>query len=98
MQPHRYNYGIEATVIELTEEQVQELSKPHSSPPQLLNPRTNEAFVLLRVDEYRQLTTTRYDDSHGRGMTFRRWPQQLPKGPAGTRSLLTLRKTICVSR
>jgi hypothetical protein len=50
-------------MIELTEEQVQELSKPQSSPPQLLNPRTNEAFVLLRIDEYKQLTTTQYDDS-----------------------------------
>jgi len=48
-------------MIELTEAQVQELSKPHSSPPQLLNPRTNEAFVLLRIDEYKQLTE--YDDS-----------------------------------
>ena len=36
-------------MIELTEEQVKALSKPHSNPPQLLNPRTNEAFVLLRA-------------------------------------------------
>ena len=50
-------------MIELTEEQVQELSEPHSSPPQLLNPRTNEAFVLLPVDEYKQLTAVQYDDS-----------------------------------
>jgi hypothetical protein len=50
-------------MIELTEEQVQELSKPHSTPAQVLNPRTNEAFVLLRFDEYKQLTAVQYDDS-----------------------------------
>ena len=50
-------------MIELTEEQVRALSEPHSKPPQLLNPRTNEAFVLLRVDEYKQLTAAVYDDS-----------------------------------
>ncbi len=50
-------------MIELTQEQVQALSEPHSGPPRLLNPRTNEAFVLLRVDEYKQLTTEQYDDS-----------------------------------
>jgi hypothetical protein len=48
-------------MIELTEQQLLELSKPHSTPPQLLNPRTNEAFVLLRIDEYKQLTE--YDDT-----------------------------------
>ncbi len=50
-------------MIELTEEQVRELSKPHSTPAQLLNPHTNEAFVLLRIDEYKQLTTAQYDDT-----------------------------------
>ncbi|HEX4124301.1 MAG TPA: hypothetical protein VHY37_06195 [Tepidisphaeraceae bacterium] len=50
-------------MIELTEEQVRALSESHSSPPRLLNPRTNEAFVLLRVDEYKQLTAAVYDDS-----------------------------------
>lgn len=50
-------------MIELTEEQVKALSEPHSNPPQLLNPRTKEAFVLLRVDEYKQLTTAIYDDA-----------------------------------
>jgi hypothetical protein len=29
----------------------------------MLNPLTKEAFVLLRVDEYKQLTTAVYDDS-----------------------------------
>ncbi len=38
-------------MIELTGQQMFELSKRHSSPPQFLNPRTNEVFVLLRIDE-----------------------------------------------
>ena len=50
-------------MIELTEDQVRALSEPHSNPPQLLNPRTKEAFVLLRVDEFKQLTADLYDDS-----------------------------------
>ncbi len=50
-------------MIELSEQQVIELSKPHSSPLQLLNPRTKEAFVLIRIDEYKKLTTDEYDDS-----------------------------------
>jgi len=50
-------------MIELTEEQVKALSESHSNPPQLLNPLTKEAFVLLHVDEYKQLTSAIYDDT-----------------------------------
>lgn len=50
-------------MTELTEEQVRALSEPNSSPPLLLNPLTKEMFVLLRVDQYKQLTTAMYDDS-----------------------------------
>jgi len=50
-------------MIELTEEQVKALSEQQPNPPQLLNPRTKEAFVLLSVDEYKQLTTAIYDDT-----------------------------------
>jgi PHD/YefM family antitoxin component YafN of YafNO toxin-antitoxin module len=49
--------------IELTEDQMQALSQPHPSPPQLVNPHTHEAFVLLRVDQYKKLTEELYDDS-----------------------------------
>ena len=42
---------------------VQRGSEPQTTPPRLLNPLTKEAFVLLRVDEYKQLTTAMYDDS-----------------------------------
>jgi hypothetical protein len=52
-----------AVVIELTDAQVQALSQPHRSPPQAVNPRTHEAFVLLRVDQYKKLTEEQYDDS-----------------------------------
>jgi hypothetical protein len=49
-------------VIELTEQQLQDLEHPESTPPRVVNPRTNETFVLLRVDEYERLKEE-YDDS-----------------------------------
>ena len=52
-----------AVTIELTEDQVQALSQPHVNPPQLVNPRTHETFILLRVEQYRKLTEDLYDDS-----------------------------------
>jgi hypothetical protein len=50
-------------MIELTEEQVQALENLEATPPRLVNPRTNETFVLLRVDEYERLKGDEYDDS-----------------------------------
>jgi hypothetical protein len=52
-----------AVTIKLTEDQVEALSQPRSGPPQVLNPRTREAFVLLRIDQYKKLTENLYDDS-----------------------------------
>ena len=52
-----------AVTIKLTEDQVQALSQPLSFPPEVLNPRTKEAFVLLRMDQYKKLTENLYDDS-----------------------------------
>lgn len=52
-----------AITVELTDEQVRALSQSDPNPPQLVNPRTNEAFVLLRVDQYKKLTEDLYDDS-----------------------------------
>ncbi len=49
--------------IELTEDQIRVLSEPHACPPCLVNPRTNEAFVLLPVDEYKKLAQDAYDDT-----------------------------------
>ena len=49
-------------MIELTEQQVQALEEPESTPPRVVNPRTKETFVLLRVDEYERLKEE-YDDS-----------------------------------
>jgi hypothetical protein len=45
-----------AVTIELTEDQMRALARPHPNPPQVVNPRTHEAFVLLRVDQYKKLT------------------------------------------
>jgi hypothetical protein len=42
-------------VIELTEQQAQALEHADSTPPRVVNPRTKETFVLLRVDEYVRL-------------------------------------------
>ena len=60
--PMRYEEGKEGLVIELTEQQVQALEQPESTPPRVVNPRTKETFVLLRVDEYERLNEE-YDDS-----------------------------------
>jgi hypothetical protein len=50
-------------MIELTEQQVQALEHPDATPPRVVNPRTKETFVLLRVDEYERLKAEEYDDS-----------------------------------
>ena len=50
-------------MIELTEQQIQALENPQATPPQVLNPRTKETFVLLRADEYERLKENEYDDS-----------------------------------
>ena len=49
-------------MIELTEQQVSAL-EDQASPPQILNPRTRETFVLVRADEYKRLKDEAYDDS-----------------------------------
>jgi hypothetical protein len=54
---------MEVAMIELTEQQAQALENPESTPPRVVNPRTKETFVLLRVDEYERLKGDEYDDS-----------------------------------
>lgn len=49
-------------MIELTEEQLQALEIPEVTPPRVVNPRTQETFVLLRVEEYERLKGGEYDD------------------------------------
>jgi hypothetical protein len=58
-----YHARREAAMMELTEQQVQALANPEATPPRLVNPRTQETFVLLRVDEYERLKAEAYDDS-----------------------------------
>lgn len=55
--------GKEKAMIELTEQQVRELETCGDGPPCIVNPRTREAFVLLRVEEYERLKADDYDDS-----------------------------------
>ncbi len=50
-------------MIELTEPQVRALEESGTGPPRLVNPRTGETFVLLRLDEYERLKGEEYDDS-----------------------------------
>jgi hypothetical protein len=50
-------------MIELTENQVQALENDGADPAQVVNPRTNETYVLLRVEEYKRLRDDEYDDS-----------------------------------
>ena len=50
-------------MIELTELQVQALEASLSVPTRVVNPRTQETFVLLRGTEYERLKNDDYDDS-----------------------------------
>jgi len=54
---------VEVDVIALTEQHLRALEKPETTPPRLKNPRTQESFVLLRIDEYERLKADEYDDS-----------------------------------
>jgi hypothetical protein len=50
-------------MIEMTEQQMQALEAPEVTPPRIVNTRTKETFVLLRIDEYERLKEEEYDDS-----------------------------------
>jgi len=50
-------------MIELTEQQMQALEKPEVTPPRIVNSRTRETFVLIRVEEYERPKEEEYDDS-----------------------------------
>ncbi len=42
-------------MIELSDQQIEAVGKPAGRPTTLLDPRTNETFVLLRIEEYERL-------------------------------------------
>lgn len=50
-------------MLELTPQQIQALGAPEKGPPRIINPLTQQAFVLLPVDEYERLRHELYDDS-----------------------------------
>ena len=50
-------------MIELTEQQVQAIEQAGTTTPRVVNPRTQESFVLLRVADYERLKEDEYDDS-----------------------------------
>ena len=61
--PKWYDRRMKAAMIELTEQQVEVLGHAETMPPGVVNLRTKETFVLLRVDEYVRLNEGEYDDS-----------------------------------
>jgi hypothetical protein len=51
-------------MIQLTQEQVQALGKSSTTPPRVVNPQTQEMFVLVSLAEYQRLKgDEEYDDS-----------------------------------
>lgn len=50
-------------MIELTQQQIDAVKSHPLIPPQLIDPGTNETFVLLRASEYERLKESEYDDS-----------------------------------
>lgn len=50
-------------MIELTEKQLRAMENDEATTPRLVDPRTGETYVLLRLDEYERLKEDEYDDS-----------------------------------
>jgi hypothetical protein len=50
-------------MIELTEQQAQALRDAGPGAARLVDPRTQETFVLLPLDEYERLKAVEYDDT-----------------------------------
>jgi hypothetical protein len=50
-------------MITLTDQQARELEKREATPVRVVNPRTNDNYVLLPVSQYEQLKEQVYDDS-----------------------------------
>lgn len=46
----------------MTDRQIQALENPGADPPRIVNPRTKETFVLVRLEEFERLKEE-YDDS-----------------------------------
>src|SRR3954451_24365572 len=61
--PKWYDAAKEVAMIERTQQQAEALEHAEVTPPRVVNPRTKETFVLLRVDEYQRLKEEEYDDS-----------------------------------
>ena len=51
-------------MIELTSQQIEAVQRPDDAlPTRVVNPNTNETFVLVPLEEYQRLTQAAYDDS-----------------------------------
>jgi hypothetical protein len=61
--PRRYDARKVAAMVELTEQHVEALKNADAASPRIMNPRTKETFVLLRIDQCKPLKEEEYDDS-----------------------------------
>ncbi len=50
-------------MIELTQQQILALGNPNGTPPHVVNPQTQETFVLEPLAEYGRLVEEAHDDS-----------------------------------
>ena len=50
-------------MIELTESQCRGLQEPNRIPVRMVDPKTKQQYVLLKLEEYEQLLESSYDDS-----------------------------------
>ena len=50
-------------MIELTESQRQSLPKPNGEPARVVDPTTQQEYVLLKLEDYQELLQDAYDDS-----------------------------------
>jgi hypothetical protein len=49
-------------MIELSDQQARALQPPRETPLKVVDPRTQETFVLLRLEDYESLLQAQYDD------------------------------------
>jgi hypothetical protein len=60
---HQLTQAVNDVIGRTGTQQAQALETPAAIPARVVNPRTNETFVLLRAEEYERLMAEEYDDS-----------------------------------
>ena len=73
--------GTEASMIELSEEQIQALASQEEFPPRVINPRTNETFVSSQLAKaYELLKDPDYDASPWTGEELEALASEIAEG------------------